>query len=292
MTRKESIELAMKACKETWNEKTCKQIKEALEQESSGDLISRQAVIYYIKGHIHEIITESGEDKNAHTNRVLRALMNGVETMPPVNPQEPKYCDRNICIQNEYNGIGCDECEVTKSQESSVEIVKTEESNDNGTKYLNINVSDGEVKRNPDVVRLCSDVGVLEYVKPCGDVISRSALMIALMDKGVDHIQADDLVEINQIVLELPSVKQEPKTGHWIIDKGSLDALYGEVCKCSECGAESIGESDYCPDCGAKMVEPQESDHKCHTCKHYTSGENDGSCGSYICKGYSDWEEV
>jgi hypothetical protein len=63
---------------------------EALEQEPSGDLISRDAVIYYIKGHIHEIITESGEDKNAHTNRVLRALINGVETMPPVNPQEPK----------------------------------------------------------------------------------------------------------------------------------------------------------------------------------------------------------
>jgi len=33
-----------------------------------------------------------------------------------------------------------------------------------------------------------------------------------------------------------------------------------------------------------------ESDHKCHTCKHYTSGEYDGSCDSYICKGYSDWE--
>ena len=27
------------------------------------------------------------------------------------------FCDRNICIANEYNGIGCDECEVTKSQE-------------------------------------------------------------------------------------------------------------------------------------------------------------------------------
>ena len=37
-------------------------------------------------------------------------------------------------------------------------------------------------------------------------------------------------------------------------------------------------------------VEQQESDRKCHTCKHYTSGERDGSCGSYICKGYSDWE--
>lgn len=31
--------------------------------------------------------------------------------------KEPKYCDRNICIRNEHNGIGCGECEVTKSQE-------------------------------------------------------------------------------------------------------------------------------------------------------------------------------
>ena len=35
--------------------------------------------------------------------------------------QEPAYCDRNICLRNEYNGIGCDECEVTKSQEPSGE---------------------------------------------------------------------------------------------------------------------------------------------------------------------------
>lgn len=33
-----------------------------------------------------------------------------------------------------------------------------------------------------------------------------------------------------------------------------------------------------------------ESNRTCHTCKHYTSGEHDGSCGSYICKGYSNWE--
>ena len=31
---------------------------------------------------------------------------------------EPKYCDRNICIRNDYNGIGCDECEIIKSQKS------------------------------------------------------------------------------------------------------------------------------------------------------------------------------
>lgn len=32
MTREEAYRLAMRACEETWNEKTCKQIKEALEQ--------------------------------------------------------------------------------------------------------------------------------------------------------------------------------------------------------------------------------------------------------------------
>lgn len=26
-----------------------------------------------------------------------------------------KYCDRNICKRNEYNGIGCEDCEVQKN---------------------------------------------------------------------------------------------------------------------------------------------------------------------------------
>lgn len=49
--------------------------------------------------------------------------------------------------------------------DGGVEILETEKSNEDNTKYLNINVSDGEVKRNPDIVRLCSDVGILEYVR-------------------------------------------------------------------------------------------------------------------------------
>ena len=50
--------------------------------------------------------------------------------------------------------------------EVGVEIIKTKETEETGTKYLNINVSNSEVERNPDIVRLCSDVGILEYVKP------------------------------------------------------------------------------------------------------------------------------
>ena len=33
MTREKALELAIQACEETWNEKTCKQIRDALEQE-------------------------------------------------------------------------------------------------------------------------------------------------------------------------------------------------------------------------------------------------------------------
>lgn len=50
--------------------------------------------------------------------------------------------------------------------EVGVEIVKTEETEKSGIKYLNINVSNSEVKRNPDIVRLCADEGILEYVNP------------------------------------------------------------------------------------------------------------------------------
>lgn len=73
---------------------------------TSGDLISRQAVEEIIND-IRDCISVEG----------YCAILERLKKLPPVNPQEPKYCDRNICISNEYNGIGCDECEVTKSQE-------------------------------------------------------------------------------------------------------------------------------------------------------------------------------
>lgn len=41
--------------------------------------------------------------------------------------QEPAYCDRNICLRNAYNGIDCDECEVTKSQEPCEDAISRED---------------------------------------------------------------------------------------------------------------------------------------------------------------------
>lgn len=97
--------------------------------------------------------------------------------------------------------------------EVGVEIVKTEETQENGVKHLNINVSNSEVERNPDIVRLCADIGILEYAKP--------------------------------------------KIGHWIY--WYTNGFGRKICKCSKCNRDGdTAGYNYCPNCGAKMVDPQE----------------------------------
>ena len=62
--------------------------------------------------------------------------------------------------------------------------------------------------------------------------------------------------------MAIKALEQEPKTGHWI---------YNDECHehghCSECGYGRIDLVDgqphnFCRRCGAKMVEPQESEDK------------------------------
>lgn len=60
------------------------------------------------------------------------------------------------------------------------------------------------------------------------------------------------------------ALEQEPKTAHWV-DRGTY-------IECSKCGclapstefADGVWfkKSNFCPDCGRKMVEPQESEVK------------------------------
>ena len=110
MTREEAIKMLkskMDGHTDTsyeWAETVRMAIK-ALEQEPSGDLISRKAV-----NNLQRYRYNCGDTS------ITCISLKSVNELPPVE-QEPKYCDRNICIKNDYNGIGCDECEVTKSQE-------------------------------------------------------------------------------------------------------------------------------------------------------------------------------
>ena len=155
--------------------------------------------------------------------------------------------------------------------EVGVEIVKTEETEKNKIKYMNINVSDSEVERNPDIVRLCADAGILEYVKPSSNLISRDELLKAIdtWDKfgysaryGLERLDKDDKEYVPYIhyddvikcIKGMPSVNpQEPKTGHWI-DKDEKSA----VCSC--CNRNNTLYGDFCKWCGAKMVDSPESE--------------------------------
>lgn len=84
-----------------------KDYKRLLEQEPSEDKyikVPKKALKYRTAG----MVAYNVEWLKNHFD-IERAVICGA--------QEPAYCDRNICLKNEYNGIGCDECEVTKSQE-------------------------------------------------------------------------------------------------------------------------------------------------------------------------------
>lgn len=109
------------------------------------------------------------------------------------------------------------------------------------------------------------------------DLISRQAVLDAIEE--LKKIHFDRVVVLNKVrdrVLDLSPVNtqelktihgstyggvswggtyklQEPMTGHWI-DKDDKSA----VCSC--CNRNNTLFGDYCKWCGAKMVEPQESE--------------------------------
>jgi len=99
------------------------------------------------------------------------------------------------------------------------------------------------------------------------DLISRQAVDEAIYD----YSRSCDVnyAQIMEYIDKIPSVKpQEPRTGHWIehpeIETSTPEYLM--FYECSECGDKQcfcksdIHKKHFCNNCGAKMVEPQESE--------------------------------
>ena len=194
-------------------------------EKEEKDLISRQAVIYYIKPYIQEIITESGVDKNERTNRILRLIINGIETMP--------------------TGRGCrheEDAEDCTSRQEAIRAIQAE--------YYDHAVGIDIV----DIVAHLPSVIPKPEQEPCEDCISRRE---ALSHK---HIVYDDdgigcsVVRVDEI-MALPSATPQTKTGKW-------ERYVNDYIKCSKCGAlvKSYHSYKYCPKCGCRMVELQESE--------------------------------
>lgn len=223
-------------------------------------------------------------------NGVKNELNRVKNELDPTTKNEAKYCDRNICLKNEYNNIGCEDCEVTKSQEPTTnndlgvdgcihkcidkpteDCISREQAiewvdnlrkmdecfgNHKGDYYPLSEVID-RLQNVPSVIPQLSsglDKNSKKLEKDFGelDCISRSdAIRVA---SGYCHPS-----NVAKELAKLPSViSQEPKTGHWLAK--SFHEVY-----CDNCGFdfdimtnEFIDKMKYCPNCGADMREVKE----------------------------------
>lgn len=140
-------------------------------------------------------------------------------------PTEKPMCDRNICLSNEYNGIGCDECVVNKEQEPCDECRNKRSS-------------------------FCGNCKEYDEFEPCDDAISRKSILKYIDDWWSNS--RDDIEDLIIYITYLPSVTQ--KTGKWVLNVHDIPI-------CSQCGymtpydrvIDDYEYGNFCPNCGAKM---------------------------------------
>ena len=92
--------------------------------------------------------------------------------------------------------------------------------------------------------------------EPCEDAISRQAVLdLVNSDWKYEGLETD--------VVSLPSVNPQ-KIGHWIADVDKWGDVVTTVngYRCDKCNTFNADKDNYCPNCGAKMVEPKESEDK------------------------------
>ena len=103
--------------------------------------------------------------------------------------------------------------------------------------------------------------------EPCDDVVSRQTAIDAF-ERFIHELGIEDepynYGEMALSVKNVPPVNPQPKTGHWIecMPGGAEEWCY----KCSECNfwkykkSINLSKFKFCPNCGAKMVDSQESE--------------------------------
>ena len=101
--------------------------------------------------------------------------------------------------------------------------------------------------------------------EPCEDAISRQEAVEAFqMFREYESNRSNKgwVNRIETVLNQLPPVNPQPKTGHWITTSDYYTGAYGNIdyVECSCCHEYSLEDGDFCPNCGARMVEPQESE--------------------------------
>ena len=89
------------------------------------------------------------------------------------------------------------------------------------------------------------------------DAISRAEvhdLLATWLSDKLDEKTREVLEVIDGKVEDMSPITPKQRTGHWIECEDEVK------CFCSECKEISDYPTKFCPNCGAKMVEPQESE--------------------------------
>lgn len=100
---------------------------------------------------------------------------------------------------------------------------------------------------------------------PCENAISRQAVFDIVDSYSESQSNVEDVTQdIISDIMALPPVTPQPKTGEWntfeLFQSGIKETWY-ECPKCKWSNALLIPRN-YCPNCGSKMVEPQERSDK------------------------------
>lgn len=177
----------------------------ALEQEPSGDAISRQAVIDAIY-----------DNKSDFKNDFAQGFFaDRIRDLPSVDVPE--------------TNVGNMDCISRQAVIDAINTAWTIDDLDNLTSAM-----------------LTDMIKALPPVNPKQTEIT--------LESAIDYLHSIGWLQKHDKELT-EGVKQEPKTGHWIRTKAY------EKWRCSECNTVfrfTFKEHDYCPNCGCRMVEPQE----------------------------------
>lgn len=161
------------------------------------------------------------------------------------------------------------ELKAYKKQEPCTDAVSRQAVLDGIDTYINKAQSTGTIDNFISFAELVVKALPSVNPQPCDDAISREAVIGELKDmyKAAERWSQDateddikaradavmaTLTEQKLRVEALPSVMQ--KSGKWqrvSIEKYIQHAM--AYYECSECGGQTIGEPNYCPNCGAKM---------------------------------------
>lgn len=96
------------------------------------------------------------------------------------------------------------------------------------------------------------EMGLKENKKQSGDAISRQAVLYLVADYDLSMGQV--VKAIHALPSVTPQQKMGQRTGRWkriSIDKYSEHAQYWY--RCDKCGKDNLGNTNFCPNCGAKM---------------------------------------